>query len=294
MMIPSGINYVGNKYRMLPTLFKNLDMSRNTFVDVFCGGGVVGVNALDYYDRVIMNDGCWQLVEILNAMQCDSNFIENVERIVEAYNLGKNSKEQFLECREVFNEKYSKPETFNPYMCYALACHSFSYNMVFNKDGGFSVPSGAGKSWFNPTLKGKLLTFLQVMQGQNIDLYNFKFPDLFSLIEASLDAEECKDIMMYLDPPYSAKCADGSVSRSYGLRWGWEQDKLLMDGLDKLDSLGVHWLLSNVFENKGVENKPLKEWARQYNVIEVPGIQYGNAHYQAKPSKTVEVLIRNY
>lgn len=294
MMIPSGINYVGNKYRMLPTLFKNLDMSRNTFVDVFCGGGVVGVNALDYYDRVIMNDGCWQLIEILIAMQCDSNFIENVERIVEAYNLGKNSKEQFLECREVFNEKYSKPETFNPYMCYALACHSFSYNMVFNKDGGFSVPSGAGKSWFNPTLKGKLLTFLQVMQGQDVDFYNFKFPDLFSLIETSLDEEECKDIMMYLDPPYSAKCADGSVSRSYGLRWGWEQDKLLMDGLDKLDRLGVHWLLSNVFENKGVENKPLKEWARQYNVIEVPGIQYGNAHYQAKPSKTVEVLIRNY
>ena len=53
-------------------------------------------------------------------MQCDGNFIENVERVIEAYNLGKNNKEQYLECREVFNKKYSKPETFNPYMCYAL------------------------------------------------------------------------------------------------------------------------------------------------------------------------------
>ena len=64
--------------------------------------------------------------------------------------------------------------------------------------------------------------------------------------------------------------------------------------LDKLNTLGVHWLLSNVFENKGIENKRLKEWAQKYNVIEVPNINYTNAHYQAKPSKAVEVLIRNY
>ena len=93
-LIPSGINYVGNKWRMLPTLIDNLDLSRKTFVDVFCGSGVVGINVTDYYDRIIMNDGCWQLAEILNAMQCDGNFIENVERVIEAYNLGKDNKEQ--------------------------------------------------------------------------------------------------------------------------------------------------------------------------------------------------------
>ena len=43
-LIPSGINYVGNKWRMLPTLIDNLDLSRKTFVDVFCGSGVVGIN----------------------------------------------------------------------------------------------------------------------------------------------------------------------------------------------------------------------------------------------------------
>ena len=241
-----------------------------------------------------MNDGCWQLIEILIAMQCDGNFIENVERIVEAYNLGKNNKEQFLECREVFNEKYSKQETFNPYMCYALACHSFSYNMVFNKNGGFSVPSGVGKSWFNPTLKGKLLTFLHVMQGKDIDYYSMKFSDLFDLILESHEPEELKDLMVYLDPPYSACCADGSVSRSYGLRWDYKMDKIMMDYLDKFNELGIHWCLSNVFENKGVVNQVMKDWAQKYNIIEVPGIDYTNAHYQAKPSKAVEVLVRNY
>ena len=90
-LIPSGINYVGNKWRMLSTLIDNLDLSRKTFVDVFCGSGVVGINVTNYYDRIIMNDGCWQLAEILNAMQCDGNFIENVERVIEAYNLGKDN-----------------------------------------------------------------------------------------------------------------------------------------------------------------------------------------------------------
>ena len=294
MLIPSGINYVGNKFRMLSTVLDNLDTSRPSFIDAFCGGGVVGVNASDYYNNVVMNDGCWQLIAILDAIQGDLNFIDNVEKVIAAYDLGKNNKEQFIECREVFNKKHNTPETFNPYMCYALACHSFSYNMVFNKNGGFSVPSGAGKSWFNPTLRGKLVTFQHVMQTKPIELFTFQFTDLFQLMVESLTDEELRDTMIYLDPPYSAKCADGSVSRSYGLRWGWEQDKMLMEWLDKFNEKGVHWLLSNVFENKGVENTPLKEWAKKYNVIEVHGIDYANAHYQAKPSKTVEVLIRNY
>jgi len=294
MLIPSGINYVGNKFRMLATLFENLDTSRNVFIDAFCGGGVVGVNATDYYKNVLMNDGCWQLIEILEAIRSDDHFIENVDKVIAAYNLGKYNKEQYLECREEFNEKYASPEVFNPYMCYALACHSFSYNMVFNKNCGFSVPSGAKKSWFNPTLRGKLTTFQHVMQQNPIELFCYDFVTLFELMEETLDEEEFHDTMMYLDPPYSAKCADGSISRSYGLRWGWEQDKLLMDWLDKFNDLGVHWLLSNVFENKGVENTPLKVWSEKYNVIEVLGIEYGNSHYQAKPSKTVEVLIRNY
>ena len=294
MLIPSGINYVGNKFRMLSTVLDNLDTSRHSFIDAFCGGGVVGVNASDYYNNVVMNDGCWQLIAILDAIQGDLNFIDNVEKVIAAYDLGKNNKEQFIECREVFNKKHNTPETFNPYMCYALACHSFSYNMVFNKDGGFSVPSGAGKSWFNPTLRGKLVAFQHVLQTKPIELFTFQFTDLFQLMAESLTDEELRDTMIYLDPPYSAKCADGSVSRSYGLRWGWEQDKMLMEWLDKFNECGVHWLLSNVFENKGVVNEPLKAWSEKYNVIEVPGIDYANAHYQAKPSKTVEVLIRNY
>lgn len=294
MLIPSGINYVGNKFRMLSTVFDNLDTSRNTFVDLFCGSGVVGANATDYYENVIMNDGCWQLIGILEAIACDDKFINNVEKIIAAYDLGKENKEQFIQCREVYNEKHATPETFNPYMCYALACHSFSYNIVFNKKGGFSVPSGAKKSWFNPTLKGKLLAFQHMLQSKPVAFYDLTYDELIKLIISTYTTEELKDTMIYLDPPYSSCCADGSVSRSYGLRWNWEEDMYLMHALDELNRLGVHWLLSNVFENKGVENKALKKWASQYNVIEVPGIDYTNAHYQAKPSKTVEVLIRNY
>lgn len=296
-LIPSGINYVGNKYRMLPVVMDNLDTSRDILIDVFCGSGVVGVNAAKYFNEVCLNDGCWQLIEILKAIQDDNNFISNVEKIINAYNLGKNNKEQFINCRNDFNEKYCKPESFNPYMCYALACHSFSYNMVFNKNGGFSVPSGAGRSWFNPTLKGRLMAFQHVLQTSNVGLLDGTFQNLITMIVEASDAGRMyslKSTMFYLDPPYSACCADGSVSRSYGLRWSWKDDEVLFAILDELDDLGAHWLLSNVFENKGVENRRLIEWSSKYNVIEVPGINYSNAHYQAKPNKAKEVLIRNY
>jgi DNA adenine methylase Dam len=293
-LIPSGINYVGNKWRMLSTVLSNIDYDRKIFMDMFCGSGVVGANCVGKFDNVYLSDGCWQLISILHAIITDDKFIEKVENVIHTYKLGKDSKEQFIICRDDFNKNFSSLETFNPYMCYALACHSFSYNMVFNKNGGFSVPSGAGRSWFNPTLKNKLVNFQRVLTSAPVALMSYKFDRLASAIENVFPAEDLHNLMIYLDPPYSACCADGSVSRSYGLRWGWEQDQIMMAMLDKMNSMGVHWLLSNVFENKGVENTKLKEWARKYNVIEVPGIEYANAHYQARPSKTVEVLIRNY
>lgn len=295
VLIASGINYVGNKFRMLPTLLDNLDTSRTKFLDVFCGGGTVGANVLDLYDEVIMNDGCWQLVGVLNAIQNDDNFLQNVENVINAYGLGKYNKEAYIECRRDYNEKFSKEDTFNPYILYALMCHSFSYNVVFNKNGGFSVPSGVGKSWFNPTLKGKLLAFQHVLQEHlAVPFYNMKFQHFFDTIIETYSEDEYKTLMVYCDPPYSAKCADGSVSRSYGLKWTVKEDKELIAYLDNFNDIGIHWCLSNVFENKGQENTLMKEWAKNYNVIEVPNIDYSNAHYQAKPSKAVEVLIRNY
>lgn len=293
-LIPSGINYVGNKWRILSTVLNNIDYDRNLFLDMFCGSAVVGLNCVGKFDNIYLSDGCWQLISIINAIINDDKFIDKVEDIINKYNLGKDNKEQFIQCREDFNSNYCTLDKFNPYMCYALACHSFSYNMVFNRTGGFSVPSGAGRSWFNPTLKNKLIKFQSVLKSAPVSLMSYKFDRLATALENTFPAEDLKDLMIYLDPPYSACCADGSVSRSYGLRWGWEQDLILMSVLDKMDSLGVHWLLSNVFENKGVVNTKLKEWASKYNVIEIPGIDYANAHYQAKPSKTVEVLIRNY
>ena len=290
MLIPSGINYVGNKFRMLSTVLDNLDTSRPSFIDAFCGGGVVGVNASDYYNNVVMNDGCWQLIAILDAIQGDLNFIDNVEKVIAAYDLGKNNKEQFIECREVFNKKHNKPETFNPYMCYALACHSFSYNMVFNKNGGFSVPSGAGKSWFNPTLRGKLVTFQHVMQTKPIELFTFQFTDLFQLMVESLTDEELRDTMIYLDPPYL------NTTATYNENDGWTmKDENDLYGLcENLNNKNIKFGLSNVFINKGVENTKIIEWCNKnnWNVYTFDKFTYmacGKGNSNAK-----EVFITNY
>ncbi len=45
----------------------NIDSSKEIFLDLFTGSGIVGVNIANNfnYDLVIMNDACWQVIEIL-------------------------------------------------------------------------------------------------------------------------------------------------------------------------------------------------------------------------------------
>ena len=64
-MLNNCFNYIGSKDRLFSVIDKNLDKSKKNFIDVFCGSGVVGTNELNNYDRVVMNDMCWQVIDTL-------------------------------------------------------------------------------------------------------------------------------------------------------------------------------------------------------------------------------------
>ena len=64
-MLNNCFNYVGSKDRLFSIIDKNLDKSKKVFIDVFCGSGVVGVNELSNYSKVVLNDACWQMIETL-------------------------------------------------------------------------------------------------------------------------------------------------------------------------------------------------------------------------------------
>lgn len=291
-MLNNCFNYIGSKDRLFSVIDKNLDKSKKNFIDVFCGSGVVGTNELNNYDRVVMNDMCWQVIDTLKFFRDNdySKVIHDIERVIYDYNLSKTNKEGYLKLREDYNADPFLRLVFEPAMFYCLVTHSFNYSIHINSKGKFSVPFGANKSYFNPSLREKLEGFQWELR-QNKNKITFKTESFDKLL---LDAKKvAKDSMFYLDPPYLS--SDDSYSRIYYLgKWDEDKERKLYNCLDEINECGGSFLLSNVIENNGKWNKILDEWSKKYNVLEVSA-SYESCNYQRKnEGKTKEVLVRNY
>ena len=291
-MINNCFNYVGSKDRIFPAIDKYLDKTKSIFVDVFCGSGVVGVNEINSYSKVVLNDACWQVIETLKFFR-DNDFkkvIHDIDRVIFNYQLSKENKEGYLKLREDYNADPYLRLVFEPAMFYCLVTHSFNFNIHINSKGKFSVPSGVTKSYFNSSLRAKLEAFQwELHENKNkITLKSEDFRDLINKAEKVI-----KNSVFYVDPPYL--CSDDSYSRIHYLgKWDEDKERALYESLDLINERGGSFLLSNVIENNGKWNKILEDWSNKYEVIDVAA-SYQNCNYQRKNAgKTKEVLVRNY
>ena len=84
-------NYLGNKYKQLPQLFSFFPESA-VFVDLFCGGGSVGINSDS--KKVIFNDSSKQLMALYRYFKThDANdIIERIEQLIKHYGLSNTAK----------------------------------------------------------------------------------------------------------------------------------------------------------------------------------------------------------
>lgn len=291
-MLNNCFNYIGSKDRLFSVIDKNLDRTKKYLIDVFCGSGVVGVNELNNYEKVVMNDMCWQVIDTLKFFR-DNDYekvIHDIDRVILDYKLSKTNKEGYLKLREDYNADPYLRLVFEPAMFYCLLTHSFNYSIHINSQGKFSVPFGANKSSFNSSLRAKLEGFQWELR-ENKDKISLKSESFDKLLE---DARKItKDTMFYLDPPYLS--SDDSYSRIHYLgKWNEDKERKLYECLDKINEGGGSFLLSNVLENNGKWNRILEEWSKKYNVVEVSA-SYESCNYQRKnEGKTKEVLVRNY
>ena len=291
-MLNNCFNYVGSKDRLFPVIDKYLDKSKKTFIDVFCGSGVVGVNELNNYSKVVLNDACWQMIETLKFFRDNdySKVEHDINRIILNYELSKDNKEGYLKLREDYNDDPYLRLVFEPAMFYCLVTHSFNYNIHLNSKGQFSVPSGATRCYFNNNLRAKLEGF-QWELHENKDKITLKTEDFRNLIDKA--EKITKNAMFYVDPPYL--CSDDAYSRIHYLgKWDEDKERTLYEKLDLINERGGSFLLSNVLQNNGQWNRILEEWAQKYEIIDVDA-SYTNCNYQRKNAgETKEVLVRNY
>ena len=303
-VISSPLNYIGGKYKLLPQILPLFPKNIDLFVDLFCGGCNVGINAKA--QRVLLNDSEEKLLYLYNTfknLDKETTF-ELIEQTIDKYGLSRSNKNGydyyncqsssglgdfnkngFLKLRQDFNNK--KSEDYYYYiMLYVLIIYSFNNQFRFNRAGEFNLP--VGKRDFNSKMEQKLSRFIDRIKSGD---FFFASKDFREIDFDSLD----ENSFIYADPPYLITCA------TYNEQGGWNEqtEKELLDFLDKATEKNIRFALSNVLRSKGKENKILISWLNVnksiYKAVKLD-FNYANSNYHTKDrsGETDEVLIINY
>ena len=303
-MIPSSLNYVGGKFKLLPQLLPLFPKDVSLFVDLFCGGCNVGINA--QAQRVLFNDSNQKLLSLCNTFKNSEKeaTLRYINEIIDRYKLsrsnekgyafygcesskglGNYNKEPFLALRRDFNAMKNE-DPYHYLLLYVLIVYSFNNQIRFNRAGEFNLP--VGKRDFNDKMQRKLSKFIDRLKSGD---YSFMSKDFRDFDLDSLDESG----FIYADPPYLITCA--TYNEQGG--WGEQSEKELLAFLDRANEKGIRFALSNVLRSKGKENLILLAWLSrhkdQYKAIRL-NYSYANANYQTKnrTAATEEVLITNY
>jgi DNA adenine methylase Dam len=273
-LINPPMNFTGSKYKLLPQLLPHFDNTKNTLVDLFMGGGAIYSNLAPYYNNIIVNDIIEELVRIhQNLIAGDLAFIERVKSLV----VSKEDKEGFLALRSSFNENKS------PEKLWALILCSTNNMMRFNKK--FQYNQTFGKRTWNPNTDKKVKAFLTYITPYQ-DQIKFRSSDFIFLIP---DVQyECKDTMVYADPPYF------HTKAGYNAYWSKESEDNLYQYLKLVDELGGSFMLSGVLKHDGKESQLIKNLlAEGYDLVELK-FDYKKVARRKIDKKTKEIVIKNY
>ncbi|WP_112059894.1 Dam family site-specific DNA-(adenine-N6)-methyltransferase [Helicobacter sp. 16-1353] len=289
----SPLNYTGGKFRLLSQIYNKFPKDIDNFYDIFCGGFNVGANV--EAKNIIGIDKNPKLITVLELIKTTHNLESKIDKIILKYNLsdsynfgythyncnsssglGSYNKERFNRLKTAYN--VSK----NPLLLLVLIIFSFNNQIRFNSFDEFNLP--VGKRDFNANLRKKLRGFVANIQNAKFICKDFREIDL---------AKIPKDSFFYLDPPYIL----GTATYNENGGWGENDESDLFAFLNKADSFGIRFALSNVLEHKGKYNENLHNWCLESSFkIHHLTYNYANSSYQHKYKKceSKEVLVNNY
>ncbi|WP_394951654.1 DNA adenine methylase [uncultured Helicobacter sp.] len=320
--LKSPLNYIGGKYRILPQILPLFPKRISTFVDVFCGGCDVSVNIQPYLDStiskstqaksILCNDNLCFLMDLYRFLQSNplQSTLHSLQDIINTYKLTKQNAQGYYALREDYNTDKA------PLLLLTLIAFSFNHQIRFNNAHRFNTPFGKDRSSLNATMQNNLIAFIQALQNKNIAFFSLDFRDMFALLlgsdnkplrqeslqypkHVSLDSLKLdSQSFVYADPPYLLTQGTYNDGKRGFSGWNESLECALLESLDRLDSKGLRFALSNVLYHKGRTNTLLEQWAkaRGYHVHCI-NTHYTNASYHAKhrdKTLTKEVLITNY
>jgi len=287
----SPIFYMGNKKKLIQKgLIDLFPKDINIFLDLFAGSGVVSMNVIA--NNYVINDIDVNLYSLYNLFKTKNSkeIINHIDMRINEFGLAKErtkrnmyfDKEKIEEYKQAYSKLrilYNKEKNILDF--YTLMFYSFSQQFRFNNKGEFNMP--CGNDCFSETNKTYIQNGCDFFSNKNVKLVNKNFTEL------KVEKLKSNDFV-YIDSPYLGTTA------TYNENGGWNVDNEneLYSLCEKLNSIGVSFGMSNVFENKGITNSKLIKWCEDnnWNVFSFNNFSYcacGKGNSGAK-----EVYITNY
>lgn len=305
----SPIFYMGNKKKLINKgLIELFPKDIHTFYDLFGGSGIVSMNTNAQSYVIADKDGnLVSLYDMFTFYEPDE-IISAIENLIDKYNLPREGTKRNVYSDKQKIEQYKRAyhnlrDYYNTFrlqtieetdthdftiVFYTLCFFSFSQQFRFNSKGQFNMPFG--NNYFTEKNKEYIRNGCDFFGGDNVVTLWGEFEEIYHLHD-NAKAIHSKDFF-YFDPPYSITTSTYTENRNGEKGWDSSDDLRLFNLCDELNTKGIKFAMSNVFECKGKVNTPLIEWANKYNVHHFTEHTYsacgkGN-------SKADEVLIMNY
>jgi DNA adenine methylase len=284
--IKSPLNYIGAKSKILKRILPLMPEKIDNFIDLFAGGGNVGINVLA--KKVHFNDNLLFLIEMFKEFEkLDISFIiDHIEKRISEFDLSLTNNDGYLKMRSLYNEEK------HPLDLFVLIAFSFNHQIRFNNNHQFNNPFGKNRSCFNYKMKENLEKFVIRLQQMDATFSSVCFSD-FDFSELK------KNDYVYCDPPYLITTGTYNDGKRGFKGWTEKEEIQLLNTLDKLNKNKVKFGLSNVIEHKGKTNNILKTWLENNPKFKIHYIDYNysNSNYQTiirDRDASKEVFITNY
>lgn len=296
-IVRSPFFYVGDKYKLMPQLGQLFPQGIDTYIEPFAGGGSSFLNTKA--KKYIVNDIDRYVVElhkfISSFARQEDVFFQKLYKTIDHYGLSCSyrgitapdelkkkyvktyyshyNKEAYHKMKDDYNSKEDM------LLLYLLLIYGFNHMIRFNSAGSFNLP--VGNVDFNKNVYNALKSYFEFMSGNQVEFYNMDYMEFLSSIKLG------KKSYIYLDPPY---LISGSEYNKY---WNEAEEKRLCDYLDKLNSKGIRFGITNLINHKGKVNETFLEWSKKYNSYNI------NSNYISFNDNTIkadskEVFVTNY
>ena len=285
-ILRSPFFYVGDKYKLMPQLKELFPTNINTYYEPFCGGGssFLNTNARQY----VSNDIDYYVIALHKFFQANKNnvepFLNMLFEIIEKYNLScsykgilvpdelkkefvktyyaRFNKDAYSNLRADFNTNQD-----NLYYLYLLLIYGFNHMIRFNARGEFNLPVG------NVDFNNNVFTAINYFEFLRCNRIRFTNMDFVKFLHTQKFKE---NDFVFCDPPYL-------ISQSeYNKLWSEVEEITLYEELDKLNSRGVKFGLTNLLLHKGKKNEILFDWMKKYKVY------YINSNYISFNDNTIK------